>query len=211
MASVSRLPADTPSVELLLFDLGGVLVDFSGPRELGKFLRAPLTPDEILRRWIECPHTEAFERGRISSKEWVERFVKAWDVTLSPDEFLKVFRMMTRRVLPGARALLDQLRSRYRLAVLSNSNALHWDRNTHELKLIELFEFAISSHQVGLCKPDPAIFALALERAQLPPQSVMFFDDLPANVAAAASAGIHARQVRGIDELRCCLMKDNLL
>jgi HAD superfamily hydrolase (TIGR01509 family) len=200
-----------PHIELLLFDLGGVLVDFSGPRELGRFLRVPSTPAEILNRWIECPHTDAFERGSISATEWAERFVKAWDVTLPPGEFLKAFRMMTRCVLPGARELLDQLRPRYRLAVLSNSNELHWERNTNELKLIELFEFAISSHQVGLCKPDPAIFAVALERAQLPPQSVMFFDDLPANVAAAASLGIHARQVRGVDAIRDCLTRERLL
>jgi HAD superfamily hydrolase (TIGR01509 family) len=202
---------NTAGIELLLFDLGGVLVDFSGPRELGQFLRTASTPAEILKRWIECPHTDAFERGSISSKEWADRFVKAWDVTLPPDEFVKAFRMMTRRVLPGARELLDELRPNYRLAVLSNSNELHWDRNTHELKLIELFEFAISSHQVGLCKPDPAIFAIALERAQLPPQSVMFFDDLPGNVAAAASLGIQARQVRGVDEIRNCLLRERLL
>src|SRR5437762_9320639 len=131
-----RAPGES-GIELLLFDLGGVLVDFSGPREMGQFLSAPSTPDEILKRWIECPHTDAFERGAISSKEWVERFVNAWDVTLPPDEFLKAFRMMTRRILPGARELLDQLRPRYRLAVLSNSNELHWERNTNELKLIE--------------------------------------------------------------------------
>jgi glucose-1-phosphatase len=202
---------DRPAIELLLFDLGGVLVDFSGPRELGQFLRAPSTPEEILKRWIECPDTAAFERGAISKEEWADRFIKVWDVTLPPDEFLKAFRMMTRRVLPGVRELLDQLRPKYRLAVLSNSNELHWERNTNELKLIELFEFAISSHQVGLCKPDPAIFAVALERAQLPPQSVMFFDDLPGNVAAAASMGIHARQVRGVEELRDCLVKEKLL
>jgi len=197
--------------ELLLFDLGGVLVDFSGPREIGQFLRAPSTPDEILTRWVACPHTDAFERGSISSKEWAERFVKAWDVTLPPDEFLNAFRMMTRRVLPGALELLDQLRPKFRLAVLSNSNELHWDRNANELKVLDLFEFAISSHQVGLCKPDPAIFTLALERAQLPPESVMFFDDLPGNVAAAAALGIDARQVRGVDELRECLLKEKLL
>src|SRR6185436_6298898 len=108
-------------------------------------------------------------------------------------EFLKVFRSMARSVVPGARELLAELRPRFRLAALSNSNEVHWERNFKELRVLELFDFAVSSHQVGLCKPDPAIFRVALERARLPADAVMFFDDLPANVAAARSVGIQAR------------------
>ena len=93
----------------------------------------------------------------------------------------------------------------------SNSNELHWERNTHELRIIELFEFAISSHQVGLCKPDPEIFKLAIERARVSsPQAIVFFDDLAANVEAAKSAGLRAYQVRGVDELRRRLASEGL-
>lgn len=139
--------------ELLLFDFGGVLVEFAGPRELGQHLRWSSTPETILKRWTECQHTEAFERGKLSPAEWAGRFIQDWDVDLAPDEFLKKFTTWSRRVLPGAKELLEELRPRYRLAALSNSNELHWERNTNELRIIELFEFAISSHQLGLCKP----------------------------------------------------------
>ena len=203
--------ADSAQIKLMLFDLGGVLVDFSGPRELGQFLRAPSTPAEILKRWVTCPHTDEFERGLLTPREWAERFVRDWDSTLEPEEFLKAFRAMSRCVLPGVRELLDELRPRFRLAVLSNSNELHWDRNANELKILDPFEFAISSHQVGLCKPDPAIFRIALERARLEAENVMFFDDLAANVEAAKSLGIHARQVRGVDGIRDALVKEKIL
>jgi putative hydrolase of the HAD superfamily len=197
--------------ELLLFDLGGVLVDFSGPREIGQYLRVPSTPTEILARWVSCAHTDAFERGTLSSKEWAVRFVRDWGVTLEPEEFLTVFRTMTRRVLPGARELLDSLRPRFRLAALSNSNELHWDRNTKELKVLELFEFAISSHQVGLCKPDPAIYKVAVDRAGIAPGAIMFFDDLPANVEAACAVGIRGRQAQGVEGVRAALAAEGLL
>jgi HAD superfamily hydrolase (TIGR01509 family) len=199
------------TVELLLFDLGGVLVDFSGPREIGQYLRVPSTPAEILARWVSCPHTDAFERGALSSKEWAARFVNDWGVRLEPEEFLKAFRTMTRRLLPGARELLNLLRPRFRLAALSNSNELHWDRNTNELKVLELFEFAISSHQVGLCKPDPAIYQVAIERAGIAPAAIMFFDDLPANVEAACAAGMRGRQAQGVDGVRTALIAEGLL
>ena len=198
--------------ELLLFDLGGVLVEFAGPTELGKHLRWPSTPGGILDRWIQCPHTCAFERGHLTSEEWADRFIIDWDVDLSRQEFLAKFTTWSRRILPGARELLDELRPRYRLAALSNSNALHWERNAHELGLLDLFEFAISSHQVGIMKPDPAIFHHALERAQVSsPDAIMFFDDLEGNVQAARAAGMRACQVRGVDQLREQLIHHELL
>jgi HAD superfamily hydrolase (TIGR01509 family) len=189
-----------------------VLVEFAGPKELGQHLRWPSTPDVILRRWVECPHTDEFERGQLTPAAWAERFIQDWDVTLTPDEFLAKFTTWSRRVLPGARELLEALRSRYRLAALSNSNELHWERNANELRIIELFEFAISSHQVGLCKPNPDIYKVALERAKVSsPEAIVFFDDLVANVEAAKSVGMRAYQVRGVDELRARVMTERLL
>ena len=188
-----------------------MLVEFAGPKELGQHLRWSSTPDVILKRWTECPHTEEFERGKLTPGQWAERFIRDWDVDLAPDEFLSKFTTWSRRVLPGARELLEALRRRYRLAALSNSNELHWERNTKELRIIELFEFAISSHQVGLCKPDPGIYKAAIARAKVSsPDAIVFFDDLAANVEAAKSAGMRAYQVRGVEDLRARLVSEGL-
>ena len=196
----------------MLFDFGGVLVEFAGPKELGQHLRWPSTPDMILQRWVQCPHTEEFERGKLSPAQWAERFIHDWDVDLTRDDFLAKFTTWSRRVLPGAKELLEALRGRYRLAALSNSNELHWERNTNELGILELFEFAISSHQVGLCKPDPDIYKVAIDRAKVSsPEAIVFFDDLVANVEAANSAGMRAYQVRGVDQLRERLVTEGLL
>ncbi len=187
-------------------------MEFAGPSELGQHLRWPSTPAEILSRWTSCEHTEAFERGLLTPEAWAERFIEAWQVDLTRDEFLKKFTTWTRRVLPGAKDLLAELRPHYRLAALSNSNELHWERNIHELRIVELFEFAISSRQVGLFKPQPEIYRVALDRAKVSsPEAVMFFDDLEANVEAARSVGLQARRVRGVEELRRQLKADGLL
>src|SRR5882672_2628966 len=79
---------------------------------------------------------------------------------------------------PGARELLDALRPRYRLAALSNSNAVHWDRNSTELGVTGLFDAAYSSHQLGCHKPEPVIYREALARLGVPANRVAFFDDV---------------------------------
>jgi putative hydrolase of the HAD superfamily len=70
---------------------------------------------------------------------------------------------------------------------------------------------AISSHQVGAAKPDPAIYEEALERLDVPPDAIMFFDDVHANVVAASALGMRAFQVEGVGGLRQRLAAEGLL
>jgi putative hydrolase of the HAD superfamily len=201
----------TRNIELLLFDLGGVLVDFSGIRDIARLLPSPASPAEILDRWSRCPHSEAFGLGRLSVEDFAERFVRDWGISLEPSSFIREYRCWSRCLFPGARELLSSLRPRFRLAALSNSDELHWDRNSKEIGVTDLFEMAISSHQVGLRKPDPAIFTLAMDRLCVSPDAILFFDDSNANVAAAAGLGIRAFQVEGVEGVRKCLTELRLL
>jgi putative hydrolase of the HAD superfamily len=197
--------------ELLLFDLGGVLVEFSGALDLPPMMRVPAPPADIARRWIHCPHTTAFESGRLSGPIWAERFVRDWGLTVTPQEFVATFATWSRGFLPGAPELLAQLRRRYRLAALSNSNELHWNRN-RDIGILDEFEFALASHELGCCKPDPAIFRIVLERAGVSaPDAIVFFDDLASNVEGAKSVGLRAYQVQGVAGLRDRLGEEGLL
>jgi putative hydrolase of the HAD superfamily len=198
-------------VEVLLFDLGGVLVEFSGVPDVAPLLRTASTASEIAERWSRCPHTEAFCRGTLTREAFAERFVRDWGIDVPPDRFLQAFRSWSKRLLPGAEALLASLRPRFRLAALSNSNEVHWERNADDLGVNDLFEVAISSHHVGICKPDPGIYRVAIDRLGVPPGAIMFFDDVPANVAAAAQLGIRAYCVDGVEGVRERLIRERLL
>jgi glucose-1-phosphatase len=198
-------------VEVLLFDLGGVLVEFSGVRDVAPLLRIQATGSEILERWSCCPHTEAFCLGLLSREDFAERFVRDWGVDLPPERFLQAFRSWSRCLLPGAEELLASLRPRFRLAALSNSNELHWERNANDIGVNDLFDVAISSHQVGFCKPDPRIYQVALGRLGVSPDAVMFFDDVQANVRAASRLGLRAFQVNGVEGVRERLIGERLL
>ena len=193
----------TPDV--LLFDLGGVLVEFSGVEDLLPLLRAPSDEAAIRQRLAACPLLRQFEVGALEPSAFAEAFVAEWDLVVSPATFLVEFRSWSRALLPGARDLLGALRPRYRLAALSNSNAVHWDRNTTELGVTALFDAAYSSHQLGCHKPEPAIYRQALARLGVPAERVAFFDDLEPNVAGARAEGITAFQVRGVEQLTECL------
>jgi HAD superfamily hydrolase (TIGR01509 family) len=195
---------------VLLFDLGGVLVEYSGVQDVRPLLPVETSESEIRERWSRCPHTEAFCLGQLSRQEFGERFVRDWGIDLPPERFLQEFRSWSRRLLPGAAELLRSLRSQFRLAALSNSNELHWERNSRDLGVTDLFEMAISSHQVGCCKPGPAIYLEALDRLKVSPDAVMFFDDVSANVDAASDLGMRAFRVDGVEGVRERLAREGL-
>jgi putative hydrolase of the HAD superfamily len=135
----------------------------------------------------------------------------AWGVRVPQDEFLQAFESWNARLYPGSAELLSELRPRFRLAALSNSNELHWRRNERVLRIPELFERVLSSHELGFHKPDLRIYTRALEELRVSPDAVAFFDDNLPNVEAAASLGMAAHHVQGVAETRACLVDAGLL
>ena len=197
--------------DVLLFDLGGVLVDFSGVEDLLPLLPPGARADEVKARWIACPASNAFGTGRLDTPAFVRDFMASWEIAVEPDAFLHAYRSWTRGWLPGATELLQQLRSEYRLAVLSNCNPVHWDVLCDDLRLLDHVDAAFSSHQVGVRKPDPATFRHALSQLGVEPAQVLFFDDAAGNVDAATRLGMRGHVVDGPDAVRRRLVDDGLI
>lgn len=97
-----------------------------------------------------------------------------------------------RYLLPNTIDVLRALQSRYRLAMISNSDG-RAEALTIQHGLREHLEFVIDSHHVGVEKPDPRIFTLALERLGLSPNECVYVGDVYSiDVVGATSAGLHA-------------------
>lgn len=196
---------------LILFDLGGVVVEFSGLTDIHALLREPLEPLLVAQRFAETRAIADLETSLLSPEQFAAAFCEVWDLTCSEAEFLAHYESWTRALLPGAHELLTELASRYRIAALSNSNILHWTRNDVVIGVQSYFERAFSSHELGMRKPDPRIFQHALTELGVAPADVVFVDDNQANVDAASALGIAAYRVEGPAEVRRCLQSLKLL
>jgi len=196
-------------LDVLLFDLGGVLIDFAGFDELSRLL--PGTPDrtEVRARWIESESVQRFERGGITPLEFARGVIGELELAFSPDDFITAFVGWARGPYPGARSLLERLHRTHRLACLSNSNQLHTPLHRRSLEpLMERFYF---SNEIGQVKPDPEIFEHVIRDLDVLPQRVAFFDDTPVNVEVARDVGLTAHEVDGIDALCAQLRRLGLL
>jgi len=181
---------------VLLFDLGGVLVESAGLATLERLL-PHLGREEILTRWLGSSAVSGFESGVISQEAFARAFLSEWPLQMEPAQFLVEFSSWVRGFLPGARELLSGLRARHRIACLSNTNSAHWARLEG---IEEVFTVCIASHLTGYLKPDRRAYEGALRRLGVEAGQVCFFDDLPGNVAAARELGMQAFQVRGVAE-----------
>jgi glucose-1-phosphatase len=181
---------------VLLFDLGGVLVEIAHYREL-RALKAWTGTDDALRDlWAGCASGRELESGRIPAEAFGTAAVRELGLSIGPREFVERFRTWTRDYFPGALPLVQELRKSYRVGCLSNSNALHWGP-----RFEAPFDFAYSSHLIGHMKPDAAAFEHVLREEKVAPGEVCFFDDSLPNVEAARRLGMQAHHVLGFEDL----------
>jgi putative hydrolase of the HAD superfamily len=194
-----------PHTEVILFDLGGVLVEFDGIAPLIALSGNRLDPEGARRFWLLSPAVREFETGRCGAEEFARRALAELGVAMSPEVFLPLFVNWDHGPMEGALDLLDALKPRFHLACLSNNNVLHWNRLLEETKLPEKLHRCYLSQEIGLMKPDPQSFAHVIRDLGVRPERILFFDDNPECVDAAKRAGINARRARGVGEVRTAL------
>lgn len=196
--------------EALLFDLGRVLVGYDWRDSLRHLAtrvsadRDPVRAEDVVA-WMlgpEGPHDD-YCRGRIDDRQLLDaiherfdprrRLDDAWIVDLWCDMF---------EPWPEALAVVDSLRGRVPLGLVSNTNSLHFEHLDARLALRERFDHLSLSHEVGALKPHPALYRDALGALDVPAASAWFTDDLPENVEGARALGLRAERFTNVPQLR---------
>jgi len=191
--------------EVLLFDLGGVLVEFDGITPLVALSGGALTREQARRFWLLSDAVRRFETGQCSGDEFAAAAVAELRLGMAPGAFLRQFVSWDRGPLPGALELLDALRPRLLLACLSNNNELHWRRLREETGLLQKFHRCFASHEIGCMKPDRESFDHVVRHLGVAPGRILFLDDNPECVDGARAAGLAARCARGVEGARAAL------
>uniref|UniRef100_A0A8C9JP99 Aminoglycoside phosphotransferase domain-containing protein n=1 Tax=Panthera tigris altaica TaxID=74533 RepID=A0A8C9JP99_PANTA len=201
----------------VIFDMGGVLIPSPGREAAEWELQNDIPPGTILQAFIsggEKGPWMKFMRGEITTEDFLQQFgrlcseisktsvpVGSFFSLLTSEQVAKQFPVMTEAI--------TQIRAKgLRTAVLSNNFYLPNGKSFLPLDRKQ-FDVVVESCLEGVCKPDPRIYKLCLERLGLPPSESIFLDDLGPNLKAAASLGIHTIQVddpeTAVKELETCL------
>jgi FMN phosphatase YigB (HAD superfamily) len=197
-------------IDLVLFDLGGVLIQPGGVAAMRAL--AGIDSDEALwARWLGCRWVQRFEAGGCTAEEFADGMVADWDLALEPAAFLDEFGGWPEPPFEGALELVRDVQANVPAGFLSNMNAFQWDANYESIPLTQAFAFRFLSFELGLVKPDAAVFEAVADRLPVPRRQVLFLDDNLVNVEAAEAVGFAARHVRGIDAARTALVSAGVL
>jgi len=186
------------TVKAVIFDLGRVIVPFDfdlGYRELHRL--TGLDTADIRRRIGATGLVNQFETGLIEPEPFVAGIARALGITMSVEQFSLIWNSIFLKETLIPEEMLIRLKQRYRLLLLSNTNAIHFAGLEQSYPLLRHFEEHILSFRVQTMKPAAPIYLHAAKLAGVPPSECLFIDDLPENVVGAQAVGMQALLFQG--------------
>ena len=188
-----------PNIRNIIFDWGGVLIDVTMDRFIENCKKYGI---KLFSSEITSTHKAGFfqeyELGNIGTEDMRNELRQRASVDLSDSEIDRLWNSMIEDIPANKLRLLENLKEKYNLFLLSNTNKLHWESASDSvfryngLGKDDFFRNIFLSYEMHLAKPDSMFFKTALEKTKLKPDETLFIDDSLINCEAARSLGIHA-------------------
>ncbi len=191
------------TIKNIIFDLGGVLINLDATstkqcfgENITTFLGQDVNP---LFFDILCK----YERGEITSDVFRKKTSEIFNFSISNEIFDKCWNAMIGDMPANRIAMLRELKKKYNLFLLSNTNSIHCDYFTKQDYWDDgFFTKTYYSHVVGMRKPEQEIFNFVLNENNLLPNETLFVDDTKDNILAARELGINSLLVdREIEDI----------
>lgn len=190
----------------LLFDLGNVIVDIDidGAYErLGKIFPDKAREDVVRKVFLD------YECGRISTDIFINNLLRQSIPKIQAVDIIEAWNSMLIGIPEYRLVMLEKLRAKYNVYLLSNTNALHLEwvhrylRRVHQVDRFEetYFDQAYYSHLVGDRKPNASIFKFVVEDTFMTPALTLYMDDLQENLDVARKLGFETYLVKPGEEI----------
>lgn len=196
-------------IKNLLFDFGGVIVGIDKNAAVRRFKEIGASNiEEYLNEYRQTGIFLELEEGKLSREEFYERFRALFGKGISDAEIDSGWLAFLTHIPPYKLELLDELRKKYKVYMLSNTNPVvaSWahskDFTPCGRTVDTYFDKCYLSYEIGCAKPDEAIYRHVLEDAGIRAEETLFFDDGQANLDAAEKLGFRTRLVNQDEDLR---------
>ncbi|HEX4137871.1 MAG TPA: HAD family phosphatase [Bryobacteraceae bacterium] len=196
------------AIKAVIFDLGRVIVPFDfnrGYTRLEPLCGIPAA--EIPKRIAPTGLVPLFESGGIEPRDFVRELSRHLNLDTSYENFCEIWSsiFLPHTLIPES--MLAGVARNYRLVLLSNTNAIHFEMVRENYPLLRHFHSFVLSYEVGAMKPLPQIYRRAIEEAGCLPEECFFTDDIPDYVAGARAQGIDAVQFESAEQIEAELRK----
>lgn len=188
----------TLQIKVLLFDLGGVIIDLFPQRTITAFAQLANKTEAAVAAAYETgnmfhPH----EKGLVGDETFRTQLQQHFGFTANIADFDKAWNAMLGDIPAQVLDSILILKKEYKCCVLSNTNAIHEKAFHHILAhqhgkqhLNEIFDRVFFSHELNERKPDAAIYQKVIQSLGVAAEEILFLDDSEVNIAAAKAVGM---------------------
>lgn len=187
----------------VVFDMGGVVVKLGSLPDI--LAGSGLSDDEIWERWILSDAVRRFEGGQCDIDAFAADLIAEFGVTLEAAELIERFTRFPEGLYPGAAELVAAVNAQATTGVLSNTNELHWTQQKDHVQISSMFDRTYLSYDLGLVKPDAAIYEHVADDLAVARDRILFIDDNKVNVDGAVAVGMQGAVAKGPDEAAAAL------
>lgn len=190
----------SPAIKNIIFDLGGVILDLSIPDTLKSFAALADTDINRIEQWYQTAEEFlAYEMGLMSDDDFRSFINRHFPTRRLNTEIDQSWNAMLLGLPKAKLDLVNALKSKYNVFLLSNTNAIHVKHINEVLlravpgalsSLDDYFHQAYYSHVMKKRKPNADIFEEVLDASNLNPRETLFLDDNHDNIAGAKKLGI---------------------
>ena len=189
----------TENITTIIFDFGGVLINLDLDRCIKQFKSLGVQNfEENLSNFGQKGFFLQFEKGEIGVPEFCENVRKLAALPLTDQQIIDAWCLFLVDIPDYKIELLLELKKKYRLLLLSNTNPLHIDISAVNefarfgLKVEDVFDKCYYSYEMKMAKPDAEIFEALLTDAGVKPEECLFLDDGQKNIDQATKLGIQS-------------------
>lgn len=185
-------------IENIIFDLGGVLLDIDYNRTRNAFEKLGITDfDQMYSQADANQLFQKLETGKISEQDFYKELNHCTGLNLSPEDIRNAWNAMLLSFRESSLQFLDNIRPKYKLFLLSNTNYIHltsfneiFQNKKRDKPFEKYFDKVFYSCAIGLRKPDIVCYKWILNQLNIEGGKTLFIDDSVQNIEGAKKAGL---------------------
>lgn len=185
-------------IKNLLFDFGGVLVDLDKQRCVDEFAKLGIDMSRYIGDYGQSGFLTKLERGEVTIAQFCDMLREKTGCNVTDSQIVAAWESFLVGVPHERLQLILKAKEHYHIYLLSNTNYIHWHQAKKDYfsydghKPEDFFEKIFLSCDMGMEKPDHAIFKAVVNGIGSDASSIMFFDDSEKNCEAARQCGLQS-------------------